>query len=161
VVAKREVGGEWGLGPSFAIDVPLWSRGSARDVAAQARLRQELDQFEVLGVEVRSAARTLRDRSIGISDRARYLREVHLPLLNRFLKETLQNFNAMQIGAFEVLDAKEQELDAAREQLDTLREASRARLDLEELLAGSLRPDRLADAPALSSHDARTMKKDH
>lgn len=59
----------------------------------------------------------------------------------------------MQIGAFEVLRAREQQVAEERELLNTLRSAHLARLDLQELLAGSLpRAPPLAQPGQCSAH---------
>jgi cobalt-zinc-cadmium efflux system outer membrane protein len=138
VAATREPGEGWGAGPSLALDIPLFDQGQAKAARAQAMVRERLHHHTQLAVEVRSAARLLRDRFLSLSDRLEYHRREHLPARARFVQETLQYYNAMQIGAFDVLAAKQQEIKAGREYLKTLRDAWLARLDLEELLAGSM-----------------------
>ena len=147
-VGKRESGGEWGFGPEAAVTLPLFDQGQARNLGALASLRERQAEETAAEVEVRSAARTFRDRATSLRDRARALRETYLPLRARLVQEVLQNYNAMQIGAFPVLEARQHEIDAQREHLETLREAWTARLDLEEILAGSLDRARLT-APGL------------
>jgi outer membrane protein TolC len=148
VVGKREADGEWGFGPAFALALPMFDWGQGRTLAAHAELRREAAEHEALGVRIHSAARLLSARHAALRARLAYQRDVYLPLRERLVREGLQFFNAMQIGAFEVLHAKRQELDARREHAETLRETWLALLDLNELLAGSLNPDRL-DAPDL------------
>lgn len=159
VVAKREVGSsEWGLGPELGFSLPVFDSGSPRSAAVLAEIEQSLAELVVLGVEVRSAARRLRERLIALSDQASFIRAEQLPKANQLVRETLRNYNAMQIGAFDVLVAKQQEIDAARSYVETLRDAWIARLDLEELLAGSLNEERIAAQPSASGH-ARTPSK--
>jgi len=71
------------------------------------------------------------------------VRAVELPLHDRLVRETIQNYNAMQIGVFRVLSARAHELDAQRAAVEAARDARLARLDLQELLAGSLARERL------------------
>jgi outer membrane protein TolC len=157
LVAKREsFDGEWGFGPALAIGLPILDPGRARTAAAEATLRKALDDHYQAAVEVRSAARTFRERLIAADDVAGYLRDVYLPLRHRLVLETLQNFNGMQIGVFEVLLVKQQEIAARRELLETARAAWRARLDMEELLAGRLNHQRIADRPTVSAHSSNT-----
>ncbi|HEX5136385.1 MAG TPA: TolC family protein [Planctomycetota bacterium] len=153
VAAKRESSdGSWGLGPDLALTVPLFDQGQARRAKQVAILRERIAHHVALAVEIRSAARTYRDRVASLRDRSGYLRETYLPLRTKLLGETLANYNAMQVGAFEVLLAKQQELDAQREYVETLRLAWEARLDLEELLAGSYRaPRAMGEAEAAPS----------
>jgi len=143
VAVKRESGDDWGAGPAGSIALPLWDRGEASSVEARALLERELDLQVQLAVEIRAAARALRERARSSADRARHAREVALPLQARLVRETIQNYNAMQVGAFPVLAARAGELAAERHALELERDARRARLDLEELLAGSLARERV------------------
>jgi cobalt-zinc-cadmium efflux system outer membrane protein len=136
--AVREAEGEWGLGPKLALELPLLDGGGARRAAARARLAAAMHQHTALAVELRSAARVLRDRASLLAERLRFLREVHLPAREQVVRTTLQNYNAMQIGVFDVLAQKRLQLADTRELLATQRAACLARLDLDELLAGSL-----------------------
>lgn len=144
VVAKEESDAGWGFGPGLSIPIPLFDRGQARVAAAEAQLAEALHVYTASAVETRSAARVFRERLLALTERAVYLRLVHLPVRARLVRETLQNYNAMQIGAFEVLLAKQQEIATGREYVETLRDGHLARLDLEELLAGNLNNERLA-----------------
>ena len=135
--------------------------GAARAAAARATLREQAARYAALAIEIRSAARVLRERSTALRDRAIYVRQVVLPLKSRLVRETLQNFNAMQIGAFDVLRTRQEEADAGREFVETLRDAWLARLDLAELLAGSLNRDRLGAMPHGEGSDERRREKEH
>lgn len=153
VGAKREVGdSELGLGPLLALPIPLFDAGGAGVEAARAALRAAVHEHHALAVAIRSAARQLRTRVTTLSAKAAYLGAVNQPLRARLLRETLQNYNAMQTGAFAVLTARQQELAAVREHLAAQRDAWLARLQLEELLAGSFDRAALASAAAPSGH---------
>jgi cobalt-zinc-cadmium efflux system outer membrane protein len=160
VQAKRESGGGWGVGPGGSIALPLFDQGQARSAGAAARLRQALAVYWAKAVEVRSAARRFRDRHLAWRRRAQYFKEVYAPLRARLVRETLRNYNAMQIGAFEVLLVRQQEIEAAGEYLEALREAWISRIDLEEVLAGSLNERRLELAiPRAASTSAHASKE--
>ncbi len=141
IAALREPGDEWALGPSLDLELPVFDRGQAKSAAAGAALRARLHRHVQIAVEVRAAARLLRDRLLLLDQRARFLAGELVPAQGRLLHETLQNYNAMQIGVFEVLAQKQQQLAAVREHLTALREAWLTRVDLEELLAGSVPAD--------------------
>lgn len=162
VFAKNESDAGWGFGPGLSLPIPLFNRGQAQLAAAEAELDQALHEFTSEAVEIRSAARVFRERLLARSERALYLRQLHLPVRARLVQETLQNYNAMQIGAFEVLLAKQQEIEAGRQYVETLRDAHLARLDIEELIAGNLNHERLASEDSVQSHRMRTSKNgDH
>lgn len=149
LAAKRELGSsEWGVGPAVALSVPVFDAGGAQRSAAKARLEETLAHHVALAVEIRSAARRLRERSLALSEQTAFIRTEQMPIAARFVRETLRNYNAMQIGVFDVLVVKEQEITAQRSYLETLRDALLARLDLEELLAGSFNQPRLTAEPS-------------
>ena len=62
---------------------------------------------------------------------------MHLPHRAEVVRTTLQTYNAMQIGVFEVLLQTQLQLADQRDHVATLRQAHLARLDLQQLLAGS------------------------
>jgi outer membrane protein TolC len=99
-------------------------------------LRALAEQYWSLAVDLRSAARTARERLRGYSYAARHARTVLVPAERSVVEETLRNFNAMQIGAFDVLVARRNELAAERRAVQLEAAAHQARLDLDELLAG-------------------------
>ncbi len=149
ITAMRETDGAWGLGPTVALELPLFDSGRARTDRASAALREALHQQTQLAVEVRSAARQLRDRAMALGARLQFLTTTHLPLREAAVQKVVQQYNAMQIGAFDVLQARLEQLADEREALQVHRAAWLARLDLDELLAGSL--PRLVLAPTWPS----------
>ena len=133
-----------GYGARAALDLPLFDDGSTRVARDQAQLAAGLHDHVQLAVEIRSAARLLRDRVTMLTERERFLREVHLPARKAAVRTTTQSYNAMQIGAFDVLEAQQLLLADERDQANTALAAWRAVLDLQQLLAGS-QPSRALD----------------
>ena len=159
LAGKREAdGSEWGLGPAIGFSLPLFDTGSARRGAAAAALDELQASHVARAVDVRSGARRLRERYVALRDQAAFIQTEQLPKAERLVRETLRNYNAMQIGVFDVLVAKQQEIEAARSYVETLRDAWLARIDLEELLAGSLNDERVSARPRASSHSTTTMQ---
>ncbi len=147
---RDAVDGTWGFGPSVTASLPLLDQGQAQVASARATFRRRVAEAAALEVEIRSAARHLEEHARRTRERARHYRDVYLPLRARLVREVVQYYNAMQIGAFEVLDAKQRETDARREFVDALREAWLARIDLDELLSGALDRASAAHAPVES-----------
>ncbi|HEU4419043.1 MAG TPA: TolC family protein [Planctomycetota bacterium] len=158
--ALRERGGDWGLGPHLALELPLFDHGTGRQARAEATLREALHQHVQQAVEVRSRARLLRDRLVLLADRLRFSREVHRPLRAEVVRTTLQHYNAMQIGAFDVLRAQQRQLADDREHAVLLHHAWLARLDLLELLAGGL-PQHAAPPILAITRDIPTVTEGH
>lgn len=153
---------DWGVGPRGSIGIPLADGGGARQFAAESRLAAAEAEHYARAVEIRSYARTFRDRLRSLEADARFAREVHVPAERRVVEETLRNYNAMQVGAFDVLRAQGVEIGAERHAVALLAEAWKARLDLEELLAGRANDERIAaDGHASARLAARTTQGGH
>jgi cobalt-zinc-cadmium efflux system outer membrane protein len=135
--AELEEGG-WEVGPVVSFPVPVFDQGQARIGRAAAELRRAQQEYYALGVRVRATARALRERVQGAQDRALYARDIVLPLLERVVNETQLQYNAMQLGVFDLLRVREQQIRAAIAYIDMLRDYWLARTDLEQVLNGRL-----------------------
>jgi cobalt-zinc-cadmium efflux system outer membrane protein len=135
--AEFEEGG-WEVGPVLSFPIPLFDQGQARIGRAAAELRRAQQTYYALGVRVRAVARAVRERVQGAQDRARYYRDIVLPLLERIVNETQLQYNAMQLGVFDLLRARERQIQAAVAYVETLRDYWLARTDLDQLLNGRL-----------------------
>jgi outer membrane protein, heavy metal efflux system len=135
--AERE-DGVWNVGPALSFPIPLFDQGQARVGRAVAELRRAQQEYYALGVRLRSAVRALRERMQGAQDRMLYSRDIVLPLLERIVNETQLQYSAMQLGVFDLLRAREQQIRAAVAYIDTLRDYWLARVDLGLMLSGRL-----------------------
>jgi len=135
--AERDEG-EWKVGPTIEVPIPLLNQGQGRIGRAAAELRRAEQEYYALGVRLRSTARLVKARVQGAEDRARYSRDIVLPLRERIVRETQLQYNAMQLGVFELLRAREQQIEAALAYVDTLLDYWLARTELEQLLSGRL-----------------------
>jgi cobalt-zinc-cadmium efflux system outer membrane protein len=135
--AEREEG-EWKVGPTIEVPIPLLNRGQGRLGRAAAELRRAEQEYYALGVRLRSTARLVKERLQGAEDRAHYSRDIVLPLRERIVRETQLQYNAMQLGVFELLRAREQQIKAALAYVDTLLDYWLARTDLEQLMSGRI-----------------------
>jgi outer membrane protein, heavy metal efflux system len=135
--AEREAG-EWKVGPTIELPLPLLNRGQGRIGRAVAEFRRAEQEYYALGVQVRSTARLVKERLQGAEDRARYTRDIVLPLRERIVRETQLHYNAMQVGVFDLLRAREQQIQAALTYVETLLDYWLARTDLEQLLSGRI-----------------------
>jgi cobalt-zinc-cadmium efflux system outer membrane protein len=130
-------GAAWDATAGVELAVPLLSfgRGEILQAGAQAdRLVAERMQAEI---EVRSAARQATVRLESAWRRARHYEEVVVPARERVLRETLLQYNAMQLGMDELLAAWRARVDAEVAAADARREADTARAALDALLAGA------------------------
>src|SRR5690606_24496203 len=107
---EREADGEWAIGPVFALPIPLFNQGQPQVAAAQAELRRSQAEYYATAVKLRAAARTAQARLDNARSRVAYYQNVLLPLHEQITQETLLQYNAMQTGAFQLLDARRQQV---------------------------------------------------
>jgi cobalt-zinc-cadmium efflux system outer membrane protein len=147
-LGEREEG-SWEVGPTLEFPIPLFDQGQARIGRAVAELRRAQQQYYALGVRVRGTARAVRDRMEGARDRALYYRDILLPLRERIVNEAQLQYNAMQLGPFQLLREREQQIEAAVAYIETLRDYWLARGEAGQLLSGRL--PGLVSAPTTAS----------
>ena len=138
VSAEREPDGEWAAGPAFSLPIPLFNQGQPAVAAARAQLRQARERYAATAVEVRSRVRAAHEAVAANRDQARYYQAVLLPLRQRIVELTQLQYNAMQIGAFQLLQAKQEQINAGNAYIRTLRDYWVARTELELLLSGRM-----------------------
>jgi cobalt-zinc-cadmium efflux system outer membrane protein len=136
VAAEREVDGAWGAGPAFSLPVPIFNQGQPAMAGARSALERVRQQYVATAVEVRSAARTARNRLLAARARADYFRQVILPLRQEITRQTQLQYNAMQVGPFQLLQARQGEIDAGVQYIDALRDYWIARAQLEQVESG-------------------------
>jgi outer membrane protein, heavy metal efflux system len=94
--------------------------------------------LEALAVDARSEVREQRDRMLAARDLALYYERELLPQRARILDLTLRQYNAMFKGAYDLLLAKQAEVEAEKARLAAWRDYWIARARLEKALGGSL-----------------------
>jgi outer membrane protein, heavy metal efflux system len=138
VHSEREPEGSTTVGPSISIPVPLFDQGQAARGRAGSMLRQAEERFAALAIEIRSQVRQRHARLVAARRRAEYYRAAVLPLRRRIVEETQLQYDAMQIGVFELLQAKQAEIEAGQRYIEALADYWLARADLEQAVGGRL-----------------------
>lgn len=128
--------GDWAVGPVFSLPLPLFDQGQASTAAAAAELRRAQADYYATAVEVRAAARAAHARLQAAQQRVVYFREVILPLSQNVVDQTQLQYNAMQVGAFELLQARRQQIDAGTRYIEALTEYWLARSSVKTLRSG-------------------------
>lgn len=149
VSAEHELDRTWVLGPSLSLEIPIFDQGQPELERLAAEYRRAARNLEALAVNVRSEVREARDALVAARDVVEYYQKILLPQSQRILHETLLQYNAMQLGNYVLLSAKEHEALAERETIEALRDYWITRARLERVLGGSLAP--ATDAPASKS----------
>ena len=138
VEAEREPEGEWLVGPSLDIELPIFNRGQADLARLGAQYRQAQRELQARAINARSEVREARDKLVAYRDLAEYYQKILLPLRIQIVNQTLLQYNAMQLGPFHLLAAKERELDAERDYIEAVKNYWTARAELERAVGGNL-----------------------
>jgi cobalt-zinc-cadmium efflux system outer membrane protein len=133
---EREPEGESSSGPAVELPIPIFNRGLAGRTRALALLRRAEQRLHALTVSARSEARAARERLLEARARADYLRTVIVPRRERILSLTQLEYNAMLIGVFDLIRARQGLADAQREQVLAVRDYWLARTELETVMSG-------------------------
>ncbi len=145
--AERDLDGSWVLGPTLDLEIPLFDQGQPELAKLAARYRQTRRQFEALAINIRSEVREARDALIAARDATAYHQKFLLPQHQQLLGETLLQYNAMQIGNFDLLLAKQREQQAEQAAIEASRDYWISRVRLQTALGGGFTP---AGAPSIA-----------
>lgn len=160
---EREPEGRGTTGPALALPIPIFDRGMAGRTRAAATLRQAEQRMHALTVTARSEARAARERLVEAKARAEYLRDVVVPRRQRILQLTQLEYNAMLIGIYDLIRARQGLADALREQVTAVRDYWLARTGLETAMSGvtgfSVRAER--SQMELSEPSTRQESREH
>ncbi len=154
IEGERDIdGGIWSIGPLIALPIPIFDQGQATHASAVAKLRQSEERFAALAVEIRSQVRRARALLHAARARADHYRRVVLPLRHRIVQQTQLEYNGMLVGVFQLLQAKQAEIDAGRAYVETLKDYWLARAELEGAVGGAL-----PGAPFTATEPAATVE---
>ena len=133
---EHEASGATTTGPSVTLPIPIFNRGAAARARAEAQLLRAEQQVAALtasaGVDVLAALQIVNEAR----SRVEYYQDVILPRRQRIVALTQLEHNAMLVGVFQLLQAKQSELDARRDYIGAQRDYWTARNNLERALSG-------------------------
>ena len=158
VESERETDSQTRTGPRFAIELPIFNQGQARIARGEAALRQAQDKFEALAIDIRSQIRELRDELTSKREIARFYQDELLPGQRRILNESLANYNAMEIGNFELFTTKAEEARTEREYVEAARDYWITRAELERAVGGNLRPRQREEGKSMPVSNPRATR---
>lgn len=135
--------GDWKEGLGIDLRLPIFGLGGADRLRTEAEARRLAAIRVALDREIRSEARSLFAQAESARQIAVQHRDVLLPLSADVFEGVQLDFNAMQIGVFQLLEAKRARLESGRRAVIAVRDywAAQARLDV-------LRAGGRATAPA-------------
>jgi outer membrane protein, heavy metal efflux system len=131
-------GGVRSIGPSVNVPIPIFNQGQPASARARAKTRQAQQRYLALAADIRSDVRSARDRMLLARRQVEYFKSTLLPTRTRVTEESQLEYNAMQIGPFQLLQAKQEEVKTGADSVEALRDYWIARAELEKAVGGSL-----------------------
>lgn len=143
VLAERESQPEqnmvvsgWKWGGIINFTLPLLDRRQGTTLATEAEFDALMERYQGMAVDIRSATREADNRMRSAHLRARQYQQVLLPARQRMMQQMMLQYNAMQIGIFQLLQTRRDQLNAELAYVAMLREYWTDRAALDALLAG-------------------------
>lgn len=133
---EREPDGTRTTGPGIEFPIPIFNRGAAARARAEARLRRAEQQLAEATATAASQARAARERLVAARARVEYYRDVLLPRRRRIVELTQLEHNAMLVGIYQLLQARQNEAQARREYVEAQRDYWVARSEFDRALNG-------------------------
>ncbi len=134
--SERASDGSWAVGPALTLTLPLFDQGQGQRATVDFQIQAAWNRYAETAVAIASAARAAADRLDAAGQSLKIQREEVLPLSEKSLKETLLQYNGMLVGVFDLLRAKERQIEAAAHLAETVQECRLAHLALQHALAG-------------------------
>jgi len=139
VSTEREPDGDQVTGPEISVPLPIFDFGQARVAAARHRLAESQHRAEALAQQARSEVRLAYVDMTMARRRFEQYRDRVLPLRQRIVEQAQLHYNAMLLGVFELLQARQNEIDAGRAYVAALTDYWTARAELERAVGGRLK----------------------
>ena len=126
------------FGPLITLELPVFDQGQGRVAFARAEMRQLEQQYRARAVRIRAAVRTARNDLLIAARRVNHYQDVLLPLREQIVDQTQRQYNAMELGVFQLIVARRDQVRTGQEYVLALREYWHARSTLDQILAGRL-----------------------
>ncbi len=130
--------GNIALGPSASVELPIFDQRQAAIARVEAALRASEHRYAARAVDIRSEVRAARDRLSASRTIVERYQRVLIPLRERIVALSQQEFDAMLLGVHQLLLTKQNEVTAYREFIESARDYWIARSDLERAVGGRL-----------------------
>lgn len=126
----------WEVGGGASVRLPVFDRRQGDLLARESAFDAALERYIGAAIDLRSHARSARNRALSAHMRARQYATVIVPARRRVMEQWMLQYNAMQVGVFALLQARRDELDAQLRSVDAAREFWTAKAALDAMLAG-------------------------
>ncbi len=140
------------FGPSVTLEIPLFDQRQAQIAKLEAYKRQGESELHALAIDVRADVRSSRARVLTARGVVEEYGKVVVPLRENVVRYSQEQYDAMLLGVYQLIQAKQAEFDAYREYIEALRDYWIARSDLERAVGG-----RVGASPAVGNHPAAAV----
>lgn len=126
------------IAPVASLELPIFDQKQAVVARLEAEVRQARDRESALAVDIRSEVRVARGRLAALRDVVDRYAKVVVPMREDAVRLSQERYNAMLLGVYQLLTAKQSEVDAYREFIEALRDYWIARADLERAVGSAI-----------------------
>ena len=134
---EKESNGERLKGPAFEAEVPIFDHKQADSLRAKSQIEAGKKQIEALEAQIRMEVRLVYSQlSANKAMTETYMKA--LPVRREIIKETLHHYNYMLKGVYDLLRAKQEEINTEHDYIVALRDYWIARSELEHAVGMAL-----------------------
>jgi cobalt-zinc-cadmium efflux system outer membrane protein len=126
------------VGPRASIELPLFDQRQAPIARLEAQLRISGDLLASRAIEVRSEVRDARNRLLYARQTVERYRQFIVPTREQLVALSLEQYNAMLLGVYQLIQAKQGETNAYRGYIEAVRAYWTARVEVERAIGGRL-----------------------
>lgn len=130
--------GIWKTGPLIEFALPIFDQGQPAQAKLMFKIRGLQEEYANMILQIRSLAQVLKQNISKARQRVSDLQNVMFPLQQKILNETQLHYNAMQVGVFDLLRAKQNQLEMEHKYIEALLSYWLTRSTIEQLINGSL-----------------------
>jgi cobalt-zinc-cadmium efflux system outer membrane protein len=135
------------LGPTMSLELPIFDQRQGLIARLEAERQQARRRLSALAIDARSEVRQAQFKMLTARRAVERYQRALLPMRETIVQESQLEYNAMQIGLYELISAKNAQIATYRGYIESVRDYWIARADLERALGGRI-PAAASGAPA-------------
>lgn len=128
------------FGPAIALEIPLFDQRQAAVAKLEAMTRKSEDELQALAIDIRADVRAGRARLVAARATVQDFARTIIPLRENIVRYSQQQYDAMLLGVYQLLQARQGEFTAYAESILALRDYWIARSELERTVGSRLSP---------------------
>jgi outer membrane protein, heavy metal efflux system len=138
MAGERDDDGAHLLGPTLSVQLPLFNQNQGAVLRAQSQLECSQAGLDALQLDIGQSIRAAQARLSAQRDLTVRYRKEYLPVQESIVKHVQERTNAMLVGPFELIRARQQEYDVDQAYLEAVRDYWLARVELSRQVGAQL-----------------------